>query len=56
MSDSVASHNEDDASVVLQVEDLTVDFDVRGRVVNILSAVNFQVRRGETLGIIGESG
>lgn len=41
---------------VLSVQDLTVDFDVRGKAVNILSKVNFDVRAGETLGIIGESG
>ena len=41
---------------VLSVEDLTVDFDVRGKNVNILAEVNFSLRRGETLGIIGESG
>lgn len=41
---------------VLQVEDLTVDFDVKGRTVNILAGINFDLMRGETLGIIGESG
>lgn len=41
---------------VLRVEDLSVDFDVRGRSVNILAGVNFDLNRGETLGIIGESG
>ncbi|MFK7997875.1 MAG: ABC transporter ATP-binding protein [Granulosicoccus sp.] len=43
-------------NTVLSVQDLTVDFDVRGKAVNILSKVNFDVRSGETLGIIGESG
>ena len=52
MSDAMNSHDDP----ILQVRDLTVDFDVRGRSVNILSAVNFELRRGETLGIIGESG
>jgi len=41
---------------ILQVNNLTVDFDVRGRTVNILSGVSFDLQRGETLGIIGESG
>ena len=41
---------------VLAVDDLTVDFDVRGRSVNILAGLNFQLAAGETLGIIGESG
>ena len=43
-------------SPVLRVENLSVDFDVRGRSVNILSSVNFELQRGQTLGIIGESG
>ena len=41
---------------VLSVEGLTVDFDVKGRSVNILSEVSFDLKSGETLGIIGESG
>jgi peptide/nickel transport system ATP-binding protein len=41
---------------VLEVEDLTVDFDVRGKSVNILAGLDFALNAGETLGIIGESG
>ena len=41
---------------VLEVENLTVDFDVRGKSVNILAGLDFSLRAGETLGIIGESG
>lgn len=52
MSDATNNSSEP----ILQVQDLTVDFDVRGRSVNILSAINFDLNRGETLGIIGESG
>jgi len=44
------------ASAMLQVENLTVDFDVKRRSVNILAGINFNLARGETLGIIGESG
>ena len=43
-------------ATVLQVNELSVDFDVKGRAVNILSKVSFNLNRGETLGIIGESG
>ena len=43
-------------SPVLRVENLTVDFDVRGRSVNILAGLDFNLKAGETLGIIGESG
>ena len=42
--------------VVLRVENLCVDFGVKGRQVRILSDISFSLRRGETLGIIGESG
>lgn len=41
---------------VLEVEDLTVDFAVRGKSVNILAGLDFTLNAGETLGIIGESG
>ena len=41
---------------VLKVEDLTVDFDARGRVVNVLAGLDFELGAGETLGIVGESG
>lgn len=51
-----AGTNQSPDSTVLRVEDLTVDFDVRGKSVNILSGINFSLKRGETLGIIGESG
>ena len=43
-------------SSVLNVEGLTVDFDVKGKSVNILSEISFDLKSGETLGIIGESG
>ncbi len=41
---------------VLRVKDLGVEFDVRGKSVGVLSNVSFSLERGETLGIIGESG
>lgn len=46
----------DTQDVVLSVENLCVDFIVKGRQVRILSDISFALRRGETLGIIGESG
>lgn len=42
--------------VALEVKDLSVEFDVKGKPVTILSEINFTVKRGESLGIIGESG
>jgi peptide/nickel transport system ATP-binding protein len=41
---------------VLAVENLCVDFKVKGRLVHILSDISFVLGSGETLGIIGESG
>ena len=41
---------------VLRVMNLSVDFDVKGNNVSILSKVNFGLGLGETLGIVGESG
>ena len=41
---------------VLEVEGLCVDFALRRRQVRVLSDISFTVERGETLGIIGESG
>lgn len=46
-----------DAGPVLQVDGLTVEFPAgRKRVVHAVSDVSFELRRGETLGIVGESG
>lgn len=42
--------------ILLEVKDLEVHFDVRRGVVRALQGVNFTVRRGKTIGIIGESG
>ena len=46
----------DSHKAVLRVEDLTVDFEARGKTVNVLAGLGFELRAGETLGIIGESG
>jgi peptide/nickel transport system ATP-binding protein len=43
-------------NTVLAVENLCVDFKVKGKVIHILSDISFNLSRGETLGIIGESG
>lgn len=50
-----SGHLRDDA--LLQVEELVVEFPARRRqVVHAVSGVSFDLRRGETLGIVGESG
>ena len=41
---------------LLDVESLGVEFETRGGVARVLDDVAFQVRRGETLGLVGESG
>ena len=45
-----------DNEVLLAVKDLQVHFDVRRGTVRALEGVNFSIRRGRTMGIIGESG
>ncbi len=42
--------------ILLDVRDLHVHFDVRRGTVRALDGVNFTIRRGRTMGIIGESG
>ena len=41
---------------VLDVNDLRVEFDTYGGIVKAVRGVNFKVRRGKTLAIVGESG
>ncbi len=46
----------DDESVVLRVEDLVVEFRSKRGTVNAVSGISLDVRSGETLGLVGESG
>ncbi|MEV5782997.1 dipeptide/oligopeptide/nickel ABC transporter permease/ATP-binding protein [Streptomyces sp. NPDC048448] len=41
---------------VLRVEDLAIGFDARHRGVDIVDGIGFEVRPGEVLGLVGESG
>jgi oligopeptide transport system ATP-binding protein len=41
---------------ILQVEDLSVSFSARGRTIAAVQGVSFNLQRGETLAIVGESG
>lgn len=61
--DKVYSVNEDDNPVLLEVNDLHVHFPIKGgifgRTVDHFKAVNgvsFKLRKGKTLGLVGESG
>ena len=45
-----------DTDVLLQVRDLQVEFRLREGTVKAVNGVSFDVKRGKTLGIIGESG
>ncbi|MEO6124674.1 MAG: oligopeptide/dipeptide ABC transporter ATP-binding protein [Ilumatobacteraceae bacterium] len=57
MAGSGTAHLQDDGDVVLRVEDLNVEFPIgQGRVVQAVSGISFDIRRGETVGLVGESG
>jgi peptide/nickel transport system ATP-binding protein len=58
MAGTGKAHLRDVDNVLLRVEDLTVEFPVgrTGLKVNAVSGISFDVLRGETLGIVGESG
>ena len=47
---------ETSAPAILEVRDLGVEFQTRGGVARVLDDVGFNLRRGETLGLVGESG
>jgi peptide/nickel transport system ATP-binding protein len=42
--------------MLLEVKDLQVHFDVRDGIIQAVDGVNYSIRRGQTLGVIGESG
>jgi peptide/nickel transport system ATP-binding protein len=57
MAGSGVAHLRNNDEVVLEVRDIVVEFKVGGgRVVNAVSKISFDVCRGETLAIVGESG
>ncbi len=58
MAGSGKAHLRDTPDVLLRVEDLVVEFPVgrTGLKVNAVTGISFDVLRGETLGLVGESG
>jgi peptide/nickel transport system ATP-binding protein len=57
MAGTGRAHLRDDADTVLRVEDLVVEFPLgRHHRVSAVAGISFDVARGETLGIVGESG
>ena len=42
--------------LLVEIKDLKVQFDVRDGIVKAVDGATFEIRRGETLGVIGESG
>jgi peptide/nickel transport system ATP-binding protein len=57
MAGTGKAHLRTDGDVMLLAEDLTVEFPLGGgRVVHAVSGISFDVAKGETLGLVGESG
>ena len=57
MAGSGKAHLRDPEDVLIRAEDLVVEFPIsQGRVVNAVSGVSLDVKQGETLGLVGESG
>ena len=42
--------------LLVQIQDLRIEFDVRAGIVKAVDGVSFDIYRGQTLGVIGESG
>ena len=56
MAGSGTAHLRPDQDRVLAVDDLVVEFPVRGGVVHAVSGLDLDLLAGETLGVLGESG
>jgi peptide/nickel transport system ATP-binding protein len=56
MAGTGTAHLRPESEALLRVEDLVVEFPAGRRKVHAVSGVSLDVRRGETLGLVGESG
>lgn len=56
MAGTGTAHLRERDDVVLRVEDLTVEFPTAAGTVHAVSGISLDVRAGETLGLVGESG
>ena len=56
MAGTGTAHLRDADDVLLRIEDLTVEFHTGGGTVHAVSGISLDVREGETLGLVGESG
>ncbi|MDC0989969.1 ATP-binding cassette domain-containing protein, partial [Rhodospirillales bacterium] len=41
---------------LLEISELTMDYSVQGKTFSAISNINLTIKKGETLGIVGESG
>jgi len=56
MAGTGTAHLRDSDDVLLRIEDLTVEFHTSAGIVHAVSGISLDVREGETLGLVGESG
>lgn len=45
-----------DKNTLFKIEDLSAAFKIDGKMVNVIDGINFEIKKGEILGIAGESG
>ena len=56
MAGTGTAHLRSGDDIILRIEDLVVEFKTSGGIVHAVSGISLDVRRGETLGLVGESG